>query len=100
MRCLICIMNTEREEQQRSSLEIQLALNDGCYKGHFKSIENIKRVLTETQKLHDQNDDKRVKQKCIEIRKTSEKQLTELENKTQEVTRTYLINKRKLESLK
>ena len=97
MRYLICIMNTEREEQQRSSLEIQLALNDGCYKGHFKSIENIKRVLTETQKLHDQNDDdKRVKQKCIEILKTAQKQLTELENKTQEVTRTYLINKKNL----
>ena len=94
-------MNTEREEQLGSNLEIQLVLNDRCYKGHFKSIENIKRVLTETQKLHDQNDDdKRVKQKCIEILKTAQKQLTELENKTQEVTRTYLINKRKLESLK
>ena len=68
-------------------MEIQLALNDRCYKGHFKSIENIKRVLTETQKLHDQNDDKRVKQKCITILKTAQKQLTELENKTQEVTK-------------
>ena len=96
MRYLICIMNTEREEQQqRSSFEIQLVLNDRCYKGHFKSIENMKRILTETQKLHDQNDDdKRVKQKCIEILKTAQKQLTELENKTQEVTRTYLINKK------
>ncbi len=55
---------------------------------------------TETQKLYDQNDDKRVKQKCIEILKTAQKQLTELENKTPEVTRNYLINKRKLESLK
>ena len=45
-------MNTEREEQQqRSSFEIQLVLNDRCYKGHFKSIENMKRILTETQKL-------------------------------------------------
>jgi hypothetical protein len=50
--------------------------------------------------LHDQNDDSRVKQKCIEIRKIAQKQLTELENKTSEVTRNYLINKRKLESLK
>ena len=94
MRYLICIMNTEREEQQRSSFEIKLVLNDRYYKGHFKSIENIKRVLLETQKLHDQNDDERVKQKCIEILKTAQKQLTELENKTQEVTRTYLINKK------
>ena len=101
MRYLICIMNTEREGQEGSNLEIQLALNDRCYKGHFKSIENIKRVLTETQKLHDQNnDDKRVKQKCIAILKTAQKQLTELENKTQEVTRSYLTKKRKLESLK
>ena len=92
-------MNAERDEQC-SNLEIQLVLNDRCYKGHFKSIENIKRVLLETQKLHDQNDDKRIKQKCFEILKTAQKQLTELENKTQEVTRTYLINKRKLESLK
>ena len=97
---LICIMNTEREEQQRSSFEIQLVLNDRYYKGHFKSIENVKRVLLETQKLHDQNDDKRVKQKCFEILKTAQKQLTELENKTHEVTRTYLSNKRKLEYLK
>ena len=96
MRYLICIMNTEREEQQqRSSFEIQLVLNDRYYKGHFKSIENMKRILTERQKLHDQNDDdKRVKQKCIEILKTAQKQLTELENKTQGVTRTYLINKK------
>ena len=75
-------------------------MNDRYYKGHFKSIENVKRVLSETQKLYDQNDDERLKQKCIEILKTAQKQLTELENKTQEVTRTYLINKRKLESLK
>ena len=86
-------MNTEREEQLGSNLEIQLVLNDRCYKGHFKSIKNMKRVLTETQKLHDQNnDDERVKQKCIEILKTAQKQLTELENKTQEVTR-ILFNK-------
>ena len=100
MRYLIGIMNTEREEQLCSNLEIQLVLNDRCYEGHFKSIENMKRVLTETQKLYDQNDDKRVKQKCIEILKTAQKQLTELENKTQEVTKTYLRIKRKLESLK
>ncbi len=93
-------MNTNREEQQHSSYEIQLALNEKYYKGHFNSIENLKRVLIETQKLHDQNDDIRVKQKCIEIRKTAQKQLKELESKTPEVTRNYLINKRKLESLK
>ena len=68
-------------------------MNEKCYKGHFDSIENVKRVLTETQKLHDQNDDSRVKQKCIEIRKTAQKQLTALENKTPEVTRNYLIIK-------
>ena len=93
-------MNTNMEKQQRSSYEIQLTLNEKYYKGHFNSIENLKRVLTETQKLHDQNDDIRVKQKCIEIRKTAQKQLKDLENKTQEVTKNYLINKRKLESLK
>ena len=71
-------MNIEREEQQSSNFEIQLTLNDRCYKGHFKSIENIKRVLTETQKLHDQNDDKRVKQKCIEIRKNSRKTINRI----------------------
>ena len=47
--------------------------------------------------MHDQNDDKRFKQKCITILKTAQKQLTELENKSLELTRTYLINKRKLE---
>ena len=88
------------KEEQRSSYGMQLALNEKYYKGHFDSIENIKRILTETQKLHDQNDDERVKQKCIEIRKTAQKQLIELEKKTPEVTRNYLINKRKLESLK
>ena len=75
--------------EQPSNYEIQLALNEQSYKSHFKSIENIKRVLLETQKLHDQNDDKRLKQKCFEILKTAQKQLTDLENKTQEVTRTY-----------
>jgi hypothetical protein len=95
-------MNKDKEEeQQRSSYEIQLILNEKYYRGHFNSIENLKRVLTETQKLHDQNDDNtRVKQKCIEIRKTAQKQLKELEIKTPEVTKDYLINKRKLESLK
>ena len=93
-------MNINREEQQRSSYEIQLTLNEKYYKGHFNSIENLKRVLTETQKLHDQNDDSRVKQKCIERRKTAQKQLTELENKTSEVTRNYLIKKRELDCLK
>ena len=76
-------MNTDREEQQRSSYEIQLTLNEKYYQGHFNSIENLKRVLTEIQKLHDQNEDLRVKQKRIEIRKTAQKQLTELENKTE-----------------
>ena len=88
------------KEEQRSSYGMQLALNEKYYKGHFDSIENIKRILTETHKLHDQNDDERVKQECIEIRKTAQKQLIELEKKTPEVTRNYLINKRKLESLK
>lgn len=50
-------MNTYKEGQ-RSNYEIQLVLNDRCYKGHFKSIENMKRVLAEAQKLYDQNDDK------------------------------------------
>ena len=89
-------MNTNMEKQQRSSYEIQLTLNEKYYKGHFNSIENLKRVLIETQKLHDQNDDSRVKQKCIERRKTAQKQLTELENNTEEVTRYYLIRKKEL----
>jgi hypothetical protein len=93
-------MTTNQEEKQLSNYEIQLALNEKCYKGHFNSIENLKRVLTETQLLHDQNDDERVIQKCIEIHKTAQKQLTELENKTQEVTRTYLIKKKELELFK
>ena len=50
--------------------------------------------------MYDQNDDERVKQKCIEIFKTAQKQLIELENKSQEVTRNYLIKKKELESLK
>jgi hypothetical protein len=49
--------------------------------------------------LYDQNVDKRIKQKCIEIRKTAQKQLIELEKKNQEVTRNYLIKKKELESL-
>lgn len=85
---------------QLSNYEIQLTLNEKCYKGHFNSIENLKRLLTETQLLYDQNDDTRVKNKCIQIRKTAQKQLKELENKTPEVTKNYSINKRKLESLK
>lgn len=100
MRYLVCIMNTEREEQPLN-YEIQLTLNEKRYKSHLNNIENVKRVLTEIQKVYNQNnDDERVKQKCIEILKIAQKQLTELENKTQEVTRTYLINKRKLECLK
>ena len=94
-------MNKDKEEeQQRSSYEIQLVMNEKCYKGHFDSIENLKHLLIETQKLNDQNEDTRVKQKCITIRKKQKKQLKELENKTPEVTRNYLINKRKLESLR
>lgn len=93
-------MKIDKEEQQRSSYEIQLALNEKCYKGHFDSIENLKRVLAEAQKLYDQNDDTRVKNKCIEIRKTAQKKLTALENQSQEATRIYLRNKRQLESLK
>ena len=41
----------------------------------------MKHVLTEVQKLYDQNVDKRIKQKCIEILKTAQKQLTELEKR-------------------
>ncbi len=87
-------------KKQHSNYEIQLALNEKRYKFHFNNIENVKRVMTETQKLYEQNDDTRVKQKCITILKTAQKQLTELENKTPEVTRNYLINKRELDSLK
>ena len=90
-------MNTYKEGQ-RSNYKIQLEWNKKCYKGHFKSIGNIKRVLTETQKLQDQNNDERVKQKCIAILKTAQKQLTELENKSQHVSRNYLIRKQGLES--
>ncbi len=39
------------KKQQRSNFEIQLALNDKCYKGHFKSIENVKRVLYRNTKI-------------------------------------------------
>ena len=77
-------------------LTYQLALNEKYYKGHFNSIKKLKRVLAEAQKLYDQNANIRVKNKYIEIRKTARKQLTELENKTQEVTRTYLIKKKEL----
>ena len=59
----------------------------------------MKHVLTEVQKLYDQNVDKRIKQKCIEILKTAQKQLIELEKKNQEVTKNYLIKKKELESL-
>jgi hypothetical protein len=44
------IMEIDREEQ-RSSYEIQIALNEKYYKGHFNSIENLKCILTETQKI-------------------------------------------------
>ena len=88
------------KEEQHSSYEIQLALNEKYYKGHFNSIKNLKRVLAEAQKLYDQNDDTIVKNKSIKIRKTAQKQLIELENKTLEVTRIYLIKKKELESLK
>jgi hypothetical protein len=87
-------------EGQSSNYEFQLTLNEKGYNSHFKSIQNLKRVLEETQKLYDQNDDTRVKNKCIEIRKTAQKQLIELENKSQEVIRNYLIKKKELESLK
>jgi hypothetical protein len=93
-------MKIDKEEQQLSTYEIQLSLNEKCYKGHFNSIKNLKRVLAEAQKLYDQNDDIRVKNKCIEIRKTAQKQLTELDKKTTKITRNYLIKKKELESLK
>lgn len=41
-------MNTYKEGQ-RSSYEIQLAWNERHYRSHFDNIENVKRVLTETQ---------------------------------------------------
>ncbi len=41
-------MNTYKEEQ-RSSYEIQLAWNERHSRSHFDNIENVKRVLTETQ---------------------------------------------------
>lgn len=93
-------MNKDKEEQQCPRYEIQLVMNEKCYKGHFDSIKNLKRLLIETQKLHDQNEDTRVKQKCIKICKTAQKQLLELENKSQEVTRNYLAKKKELESMK
>jgi hypothetical protein len=77
-------MNTDKKQEQRSNYEIQLALNEKYYQGHFNSIENLKRVLSETQKLHDQNEDERIKQKCITIRNIAQKQLAELENKTED----------------
>jgi hypothetical protein len=83
------------KEEQSSTYEIQLTLNDKYYKGHFNSIENLKQILTEKQKLHNQNEDIKAKQKCIEINRTAQKQLIELENRTQEVLRNYLVNKRK-----
>ena len=61
-------MNIQNEEQQ-SNYENQLALNEKRYNSHFNSMENLKRVLIEAKKLYDQNDDERVKQKCIEISK-------------------------------
>ena len=70
-------------------------MNEKYYKGHFNRTENLKQILTETQKLHNKNENIKVKQKCIEINRTAQKQLIELENKTQEVPRNYLINKRK-----
>ena len=57
------------KEEQSSTYEIQLALNEKYYKGHFNSIKKLKRVLAEAKKLYEQNDDIRVKNKCIEIRK-------------------------------
>jgi len=59
----------EIDKEQPSNYEIQLALNDRYYKGHFKSIENVKRVLSETQKLHDQIDDERLKQNVLKFLK-------------------------------
>ena len=47
---------TTNKEEKLSNYEIQLSLNEKCYKGHFNSIGNLKRVLREIQKLHDQND--------------------------------------------
>jgi hypothetical protein len=93
-------MNTNNEEEEYSNVEIQLDLIEKDYNNHFNSIQNLKRILEETQKLYDQNDDERIKKKCSEIRKTAQKQLTELENKSQEITRNYLIKKKVLESLK
>ncbi len=70
-------------------------MSEKCYKDHFNSIENLKQILTETQKLNNQNEDIKAKQKRIEINRTAQKQLIELENKTQEVPRNYIVNKRK-----
>ena len=81
------------------SYEIQRGLNEKGYKVHFDSIEHLKHAFTEAKKLYDKNDDIRVNQKCIEILKTAQKQLVELENKSQEVTKNYLIKKKDLESL-
>ncbi|HJU58664.1 MAG TPA: hypothetical protein VJ583_02855 [Nitrososphaeraceae archaeon] len=103
MNDILNLLNTNKEEEkeeERSNYEIQLELTERIYRGHFNSIEHLKRALIEAQKLYDQNDDTRIKQKCIEIRKTAQKKLTALENQSLEVTRTYLRNKRELEFLK
>jgi hypothetical protein len=86
-------------EGPNSNYKIQLESIEKGYNSHFNSIKNLKHVITEVHKLYDQNVDKRIKQKCIEIRKTAQKQLIELEKKNQEVTRNYLIKKKELESL-
>jgi hypothetical protein len=57
-------------------------LNEKYYKGHFNRTENLKQILTEIQKLHNQNEDIKVKQKCIEINRMAQKQLIEQDTRS------------------
>jgi hypothetical protein len=57
-------------------------LNEKYYKGHFNRTENLKQILTEIQKLHNQNEDIKMKQTCIEINRTAQKQLIEQDTRS------------------
>jgi transcriptional accessory protein Tex/SPT6 len=85
------------KKEQGSRHKKELELNEKLYKSFLDNMNNLKGIIDESQQAHDQTNDPQLKEISIRTIKTAQKYLTELENKTTEVTKKYEDIKRKLE---
>ena len=88
------------KEDKPSRYEKEIELNEKCYKFHFDNIEYFKNMIIFIQKQHDETNDPKLKDKYLRNLKEAQKQLAELENKTEEVTNYYNHQKKYLDSLR